>query len=140
MNDRFFLDTNIFVYSFDQLAPEKAERAKQLISDAILTRKGFVSYQVVHEFFNIGLRKFPKPLKLQDAEQYLNTVLLRLLAVPSAPALFGSALQLSAQNLLSWYDSLIVAAALQSECKFLYTEDLQHGQRFGKLQIVNPFI
>ncbi|HET9365535.1 MAG TPA: PIN domain-containing protein [Candidatus Angelobacter sp.] len=139
MSDRFFLDTNIFAYSFDRLAREKANRASRLISQAISTRKGVVSYQVVQEFFNLALNKFPQPISVLDAEQYLVAVFRPLLAVQSSQELFTKALHLRARNRLGWYDSLIVAAALESECKLLYTEDLQHGQRFGELQIYNPF-
>jgi|SRR5215467_3166978 len=140
MNDRFFLDTNIFAYSFDQVAREKADRAKKLIAKAISTRKGVVSYQVVQEFFNLALTKFPQPITLSDAEQYLAVVFRPLVAVQSSQTLFTRALHLKVRNRLGWYDSLIVAAALEGECKLLYTEDLQHGQRFGELQIQNPFL
>ncbi len=140
MNDRFFLDTNIFAYSFDPHATKKAQRAKQLILQGISTRKGVVSYQVVQEFFNLALRKFPEPMTIAEAEQYLTNVLRPLLAVQSSQTLFMQALQVNGRSRLSWYDSLIVAAALESQCKLLYTEDLQHGQRFGELQIQNPFL
>jgi predicted nucleic acid-binding protein len=140
MNDRFFLDTNIFAYSFDRLAREKANRAKELIAKAISTRKGVVSYQVVREFFNLALTRFPQPITLPDAEQYLAVVFRPLVAVQSSQTLFARALHLKARNRLGWYDSLIVAAALEGECKLLYTEDLQHGRRFGELQIQNPFL
>jgi len=49
-------------------------------------------------------------------------------------------LRLQAQGGLSWYDSVIVAAAIQAQCEFLFTEGLQHGQRFGSLQVANPFL
>ena len=61
MNGRFFLDTNIFVYSFDVNSPRKAAQARTLIRSAIETRGGIVSYQVVQEFFNVALRRFSKP-------------------------------------------------------------------------------
>lgn len=140
MNDRFFLDTNIFAYSFDPHAAAKARRAQQLILQGISTRKGIVSYQVVQEFFNLALRKFAKPMTAAEAEQYLTAVFKPLLTSHSAQALFVHALQLSARYKLSWYDSLIVVAAIESRCKFLYTEDLQHGQKFGDLHVQNPFL
>jgi predicted nucleic acid-binding protein len=74
MSDRFFLDTNIFVYSFDRSAVMKAQKATQLIRNALKTQKGIISYQVVQEFFNVALRKFFEPMKADDAEQYLGTV------------------------------------------------------------------
>ncbi len=140
MSDRFFLDTNIFVYSFDQSATVKARKAAQLIRKALTTQKGVISYQVVQEFFNVALRRFSKPMQTADAEQYLSTVFRPLLGVHSSPALYAEALHLHAQSGLSWYDSLIVASALQARCDLLFTEDLQHDQRFGTLQIKNPFL
>jgi predicted nucleic acid-binding protein len=140
MSDRFFLDTNIFVYSFDQSAAVKARKAEQLIRKALTTRKGIISYQVVQEFFNVALRRFSQPMRQGDAEQYLATVFRPLLGVSSSPALYSEALHLQAQSGLSWYDSLIVSAAVQARCDFLLTEDLQHGQRFGSLRVANPFL
>jgi predicted nucleic acid-binding protein len=60
--------------------------------------------------------------------------------VHSSPGLFIRALDLARRDQLSWYDSLIVAAAIQGECEILYSEDLQHGRRFGDLVIQNPFL
>jgi predicted nucleic acid-binding protein len=140
MSDRFFLDTNIFVYCFDRTAPAKARRALQLIRSGVENRKGIVSYQVVQEFFNVALRSFAQPMAVSDAEQYLSTVFRPLLAVHSSPALFGEALRLSARLRFSWYDALIVAAAIEGQCGILYSEDLQSGQRIGGLEIKNPFL
>ena len=140
MSDRFFLDTNIFVYSFDQCAAAKAQKATELIREALTTQKGVISYQVVQEFFNVALRRFSQPMQTADAEQYLSTVFRPLLGVHSSQALYAEALYLHAQNGLSWYDALIVSGAIQARCDLLYTEDLQHGQRFGGLQVRNPFL
>jgi predicted nucleic acid-binding protein len=140
MSDRFFLDTNIFVYSFDQSAPAKSQRAAQLIREALTAQKGVISYQVVQEFFNVALRKFSQPMQSADAGQYLIAVFRPLLAVHSSQALYAEALFLHAQSGLSWYDSLIVSAAIQARCEILFSEDLQHGQRFGGLQVRNPFL
>jgi predicted nucleic acid-binding protein len=139
MSARFFLDTNIFVYSFDRSSAAKSRRATQLIREAVSTSKGIVSYQVVQEFFNVALRRFAHPMSVPEAEQYLGTVLRPLLAVQSSPALISEALLLTARHRLSWYDSLIVAAALEGSCQILYSEDLQHGQQFGQLKVENPF-
>src|SRR5258708_31280936 len=88
MSDRYFLDTNVFVYSFDQTSPRKRKRALELIGDAIVARNGIVSYQVVQEFFNAALRRFPEPMKGPGAEQYLATVFRPLLSVYPSPAPF----------------------------------------------------
>ena len=139
MNDRFFLDTNIFVYSFDKSAPKKAVRSSELIQRAIETGQGIVSYQVVQEFFNLALRRFAQPMSIDDAEQYLSTVFRPLVAVHSSISLYAEALRIQAKNKLAWYDSLIIASAVAGECRILYSEDFQHGQRFGELRIENPF-
>jgi len=140
MSDRFFLDTNIFVYSFDHSAAAKARKAAQLIRKALTTRKGIVSYQVVQEFYNVALRRFAQPMRQGDAEQYLATVFRPLLAIHSSQALYSEALRLQSQASLSWYDSIIVSAAIQAQCDVLFSEDLQHGQRFGSLRVTNPFL
>lgn len=139
MSDRFFLDTNVFVYSFDRDAAAKARRATQLIRDGVASRKGTVSYQVVQEFFNVALRRFSSPMPAADAEQYLATVFRPLLAVQSSQALYSEALRLTGKHHLAWYDALIVAAATEADCGVLYSEDLQSGRRFGDLKIENPF-
>lgn len=138
MNARSFLDTNIFVYAFDRTSAAKSRRASQLIRDAVTTRKGIVSYQVVQEFFNVALRRFAQPMTVP--EQYLSAVFRPLLAVYSSPALMSEALRLVGRYRLSWYDALIVAAAMEGGCRILYSEDLQHGQKFGDTRIENPFV
>jgi len=140
MNGRFFLDTNVFVYAFDRRAPAKVRRATQLIRRAAATRKGIVSYQVVQEFFNVALRRFMQPMTVAEAEQYLATVFRPLMAVHSSQSLYAEALRLSERHRLSWYDSLILAAAIEGQCSVLYSEDFQHGQRFETLQVENPFL
>jgi predicted nucleic acid-binding protein len=140
MNGRFFLDTNVFVYSFDRSVPAKARRAAQLIRRAVATRKGIVSFQVAQEFFNVALRRFAEPMTVAEAEQYLATVFRPLMAVHSSQALYGAALRLSGRYRLPWYDSLILAAAIEGQCGLVYSEDLQHGQRFDNLQVQNPFL
>jgi predicted nucleic acid-binding protein len=140
MSDRFFVDTNIFVYMFDRAAPEKARHSISLIRQGLLTRKAVISFQVVQEFFSVALRRF-KPLMTQaEAEQFLAMTLRPLMAVRSSYGLYAKALQLAGRNSLSWYDSLIVSAALEADCRILYTEDLQHGQQFQELRVVNPFL
>jgi predicted nucleic acid-binding protein len=139
MSGRFFLDTNIFAYSFDAKSPAKARRAAQLIRQAADTGNGVVSYQVVQEFFNLAFRRFQHPMNVAEAEQYLITVFRPLLAVHSSQALFVEAMRIAARHHFAWYDCLIVAAALQSQCGVLYSEDLQHGQEIERLVIENPF-
>jgi predicted nucleic acid-binding protein len=140
MSGRFFLDTNIFAYTFDAHASRKAKRAAQLIRQAADTGNGVVSYQVVQEFFNLAFRRFSQPMSVAEAEQYLITVFRPLWAIHSSPALYVEALRIAGKYRLSWYDSLIVAAALESQCNVLYSEDLQHRQQIEGVRIENPFV
>src|SRR5271165_5000876 len=135
MSGRFFLETNVFIYSFDDGAPARAQQARKLIRAALATRSGVISYQVVQEFFNFALRRITPPMAAPDAEQYLNAVLRPLLAVHSSPALFSEALHVQGRYQLAWYDSLIVAATTEAGCGILYSEDLQDGQRFGSVRV-----
>jgi predicted nucleic acid-binding protein len=63
-----------------------------------------------------------------------------MLRVHSSQALYSEGLALQSRYRMSWYDALIVCAAQQAGCNTLYSEDLQHGQRFGSLRVVNPFL
>jgi predicted nucleic acid-binding protein len=139
MSARYFLDTNVFVYSLDQASPLKAQKAAKLIREALDVGSGMISYQVVQEFFHVALRRFSRPMSPHSAQEYFNTTFRPLLAVQSSPALFITALQIFADAHLSWFDCLIVAAAREANCATLYSEDMQHGRVFGGLRIENPF-
>ncbi len=140
MSAKFFLDTNVFVYTRDDRDPHKQQRATDLIRGALVDRTGVVSYQVVQEFLNVVLVKAVQKMSHQDAQQFLTTVFRPLLAAHSSTALFSEGIRLQEKYRLGWYDSLIVAAAQQSGCELLYTEDMQDGQRFDSLTVRNPFV
>lgn len=139
MSDRFFLDTNILIYTFDASDPAKRTTARQLVRDALQGR-GCISYQVVQEFLNVATRKFQQPLSPIEARQYLDSVLTPLCEVNSSMTLYQRGLEIAERWRFSFYDALIVAAALSAGCKTLYSEDLQHDQRLDGLRVVNPFL
>ena len=140
MSDRYFLDTNIFVNSLDPVDPRKARIAEELVTRGVGSRLGVISYQVVQEFINVSLRQFRATMTVTELELYFFKVLLPMMTIPSSSGLFLEALRLQTANQIAWYDSLIVAAALQGNCKVLYSEDMQHGHRFGDLVVQNPFL
>ena len=140
MSGRFFLDTNVFVYTFDRSAPAKARKATDLIRKAANSGEGIISFQVVQEFFNVALRRFPQPMSIAEAEQYLTTVFRPLLAVHSSPSVYFGALRIAGKYRLSWFDSVIVACAVEGGCDVLYSEDLQNGAEIGGVRVENPFI
>ncbi|HEX3661736.1 MAG TPA: PIN domain-containing protein [Acidobacteriaceae bacterium] len=139
MSASYFLDSNIFIYSFDESSPDKAHRAVKLIREAHESQKGVISFQVVQEFFSFALRRSVPPMSNRDAGDYLQKIFLPLTTIHSSVVLYAEALHLHDRYRLSWYDALIVAAALQADCSILYSEDLQDGQQFGDLRVRNPF-
>ena len=132
MNVRSFFDTNIFVYSFDTREPHKADIALRLILEHAEAGTGGISFQVVQEFFSVALRRFPQVMQPADRERYLTMVLQPFLSV------YGSVIR--SRYGYQWYDSLIIAAACESKCSILFSEDLQHGQIIDGVRIANPFL
>lgn len=139
MNGRYFLDTNILAYCFDPSATDKRTRSNQLVREGREHRSAVISYQVVQEFINLALRKFKPQMTVDEVRRYSTSVLRPMVAVNSSIALTLRALEVTERYKFSWYDSLLIAAALDADCETLYSEDLHHLQRIETLQIVNPF-
>ena len=139
MKDKFFIDTNIFVYTFDKSNAAKRMKADKLVKKALVHNNGCISYQVIQEFLNVATRKFTVPLSTQDAEKYLDHVLSPLCRIFSSIDLYHHALDIKERWQFSFYDSLIIAAARAADCNILYSEDLQHNQKIESLTIINPF-
>jgi predicted nucleic acid-binding protein len=139
MNVKYFLDTNIFIYSFDHAQPEKKERSQALISEALQTGAGLISTQVIQEFFSVALGKFVVPLKPEDCKLYLQTVLAPICRVFPDEALYESALDVFKETGYSFYDALILAGALRGGAAILFSEDLSSGHQIGGVKVVNPF-
>ena len=140
MNAKYFIDTNIIVYCFDDRQPKKKGRSLSLITDALQTGNGIISWQVIQEFLNVATRKFKVPLKPEDAKLYLQMVLHPLCQVFPDLDLYQSALDIQVKTNYSFYNSLILAGALRERCSILYSEDLHGGHQVDGLSIVNPFI
>jgi predicted nucleic acid-binding protein len=111
MNDKFFMDSNILIYTFDSHAPRKQEKARELVATALKTQKGIISFQVVQEFLNVATRQFETPLTETEAEKYINQVLTPLCEVFSNMELYIKAVKIMERWQYSFYDSLIIAAA-----------------------------
>lgn len=140
MNDKFFLDTNILIYSFDEGAPEKRDRSRHLINLALQSGNGLISIQVVQEFLNAATGKFSTPMTLQDSQRYLRKVLNPLCQVYTDLPLLENGLNISDETSYSFYDSLILAAAIKANCDVLYSEDFQHRQIVQGVKIVNLYL
>ena len=139
MNDKYFIDTNIFVYTFDKTDKKKRQTANALIKKALSDHLGCISFQVIQEFINVSTRKFEKPLSISDCQKYLRTVLTPLCEVFSSLDLYYRSLDIMERWRYSFYDSLIISAALQAKCNLLYSENLQHEHKIESITIRNPF-
>lgn len=136
---RFFLDTNVLIYTFDQTAPQKQEIATKLLEDA-LDGKGCISSQVIQEFLNVAMRRLNPPFATAQSQRYLEAVLFPLCEFYPNDGFFQRGLGIQERWRFSWYDSLIITAALECRCETLYSEDLQHKQKIEDLTIINPFV
>lgn len=139
MTGPVFVDTNVFVYLYDSAQPEKQLRAREWIELVMQLRLGRISYQVLHELYATLTRKLKKGVTRAEAQQLVRG-LTPWEPVPIDNQMIEQSWSIEERYDLSWWDSLIVAAALRSQCSLLLTEDLQHGQIFSRsLRVVNPF-
>lgn len=134
-----FVDTNVLIYAEDLDAENKHEIARDLVVDLWDRQDGVLSVQVLQEFYVNVTRKLKKPLNsakaLSIVEEYLSWTV-----VENTGALLVGAVKLQQKAQLSFWDSLVVQAAIQSGCERLYSEDMNAGQRFGSVLVVNPFV
>jgi predicted nucleic acid-binding protein len=126
-----FFDTNMLLYllSGDKV---KADRAEQLLSQG-----GVVSVQVLNEFASVGLRKLS--LTMAEIRELLATVKALCVVKPVDVETHNLGLDLAERHLLALYDAMIVSAAIRADCMVLFSEDMQHRQKFGQLTVRNPF-
>ena len=136
----FFLDTNILAYRFDPTAPQKQKIADRLLADALESQLGIISTQVVQEFINLALRKFAQPMNVAECREYLQKVMLPICRYYPSLTSYDRALLIVEETGYHFYDALILTAAIESGCRTLYSEDLQHGRKIHNLTILNPFI
>lgn len=139
MSAECFIDTNLFIYQLEASDERKSATADHIIRKGIETHNACISFQVVQECLNTALRKAEIPLSTNETRNYLENVLAPLFRVPASISLYNRALDVQARYRYGFYDSLIVAAALDAGCSRLYSEDLQDGQRIEGLTIENPF-
>jgi predicted nucleic acid-binding protein len=132
--EQVFFDTNALVYLYSDDEPQKQGQALM----ALLTHECIVSRQVVNEFCNVCIKK--KKLPLERVQQIVTNIryLYGFYEIQDETVLHALAIHDRYQ--FSYYDSLIVAAALESDCDYLFTEDLQDGQVIDGLTVRNIFL
>lgn len=137
MSDGSFLDANVLAYTDDDRAPEKQEVALDLVEHLRREGTGVLSTQILQEYFVTATRKMGVPV--ETARRKIE-IFARMNVVVNRVDDLIAAIDLHASHQLSFWDALLVQAATRSGCSVLFTEDLQHGQRFGELEVINPFL
>lgn len=133
-----FFDTNVLVYAMDASDPVRQEKSIARFAQACRDDTITLSTQVLQEFYNITTRKLRPPLSAREAAQQLAR-LSEFHVVGTTAQSVQAAAELSQKHRLQWWDALILESALRANADVLVSEDGQHGQRFGKLVVENPF-
>ena len=135
MNDKVFLDTNILVYAYSNTEPDKQATARKVIAEY----DSYISTQVLQELTNTLTKKFHN--SWHEAQHViLESCNNNLLHINQRETVID-ACNIAQKYNYSFYDSLIIAAAIECNCSILYSEDLHEGQLIeSKLKIVNPFV
>ena len=138
MTGPVFVDTNVLVYRHDAADAAKQARAEDWINCIVELRTGRLSFQVLQELYATLTRKLRPKLRPQEARDIIDLLASWNPLTVNLP-LIKTAWTLQDRYSLSWWDALIVAAAQASDCRVLLTEDLQHGQMFGTIRVIDPF-
>jgi predicted nucleic acid-binding protein len=133
-----FIDTNVLVYAHDTDAGDRHATAKALLAELWDGRSGSLSPQVLQEFYAVVTRKFRPRMPLAKARAVV-AAYGEWCDVATEPQLIVAASRLEEEHTLSFWDALIVQAAIRAGAERLVSEDLQDGRRFGVLRIENPF-
>jgi predicted nucleic acid-binding protein len=137
-----FVDTNILLYAFSNASngdPAKVVVANELVERLIRSEAIVLSAQVLNEFISVAMKKGKPPLTLDEVARIVGR-LSRYTVLPIDASLVQLALQRVQQGRISYWDALIVEAAIRSGATILYTEDMHHGTRYGGLELRNPFL
>lgn len=135
---RVFLDTNIIIYAYDVSAGDKHEIAKKIMIDLWDSGSGVLSTQVLQEFFINATQKIPKPLDIERAKEIVNDFLKWDVVINDGESIL-EAIEIHKKHKYSFWDSMIIRAAISSGCVTLLSEDLSDGQNIGSIKIKNPF-
>jgi predicted nucleic acid-binding protein len=136
--DKIFVDTNILIYAYDVSAGVKHDTAARILTELWDSGRGVLSTQVLQEFFLSITRKIPKPIKEHLATNIVQDLLRWDLVVNDGDSILEAS-RLVSRYRFSFWDCLIIQAALKSGCDILLSEDLSDGQVIESTRIHNPF-
>jgi len=138
-DDEVFVDTNILVYAYDTSAGEKYVRAAAIIKNLWKSGRGIISTQVLQEFFVTVTRKIAKPLDSSAAKQIVKDYLVWKTIVVNGEIIL-EAIDILTDHKYSYWDSVIIASAIEAGASKLFSEDLSDRQKIKSLTIENPFL
>ena len=138
-SEREFVDTNILVYAYDVTAGYKHERARELVTELWDSRNGWISIQGLQQFYVAVTRKVPRPLDSETAAGIVDTLTRWTTYVPNSADVMA-AIDLHRRNNISFWDAMILHSASQLGCATLWSEDLNPGQLYGSVRVLNPFV
>jgi predicted nucleic acid-binding protein len=133
-----FFDTNILVYSVDADEAAKFGLAGELVEEHLVRGNGAISVQVLREFYSAS-RRLGGPLPEQQAREMVDYFATFRTLSEDVGMVLGAARRTGEMS-ISFWDALIVEAALKSGADRLFTEDLQHGQVIEGMRVENPFL
>jgi predicted nucleic acid-binding protein len=133
----YFLDTNILIYA--ALGRNYQETKRAIAHDLIVNARFGISTQVLQEFYANAVRKSAVPLTPAEALEWMDDLELQE-CVTVDKALIKIAIDISQRYRINYWDGAILAAAERLGTGIVYTEDLNHGQSFGSVRVVNPFL
>lgn len=134
---KIFIDTNIFVYTLDKNEPKKRKLARDILKRIVRTHQPVISTQVVQEFYVVASTKLKADRVLVKSiiQGFRN-----MEVVNNDLGLIEQAIDISLVSQLSFWDSLIVAAAEKAKCEIILTEDLSSGAMCRGVRVLDPFV
>ncbi|HEY3260603.1 MAG TPA: PIN domain-containing protein [Pseudonocardiaceae bacterium] len=133
-----FVDTNVLLYAHDNKPDSRYKIAKELVGRLWDSQSGVVSTQVLQEFYFNATKVYKLAMSRAEARRALASYA-RWRVIPTDAQMIMSASRLEEEHSVSFWDALIVEAALRASAAFLVSEDLQDGRKFGSLTVRNPF-
>lgn len=137
MTYKAFFDTNVLAYEFERKDLRKRDIARELLREWRLSGRMILSVQVLQELYVVLTRKMG--IYEEDAEKIIKSYA-RLPIISADSGLVLQGIGISRRYRISFWDALLVAAALRGDCRIIFTEDLSHGMKIEGVEIVNPFL
>jgi predicted nucleic acid-binding protein len=134
---KIFIDTNILVYTLDQKNIEKRDMARKIVKKVVESHQPVISTQVIKEFYVVASNKLKAdPIVVKNIIHNFHNMEI----VNNDLDLIEQAIDISILSTLSFWDSLVIAAAEKANCEYVLSEDLNSGQNYRGIKLLNPFI